>query len=227
MAKKKLSDFTYLDDNESQNYLASHWPNGKLTAKRFVSSSIIYKFIKSLAVFIKIFTGQIFEIAKNINIRKADSLIEEWEDSVKIPEVISRRNTIEGRREAVEKLISKRPVYNIQNKEGIDINTTYEEFVRCTTGIEIEIEMAYENGFTLEFPFTFPATFGLTEEYLASIFVIKVPIEGSTQNNIFTMTFPVSFFEPEIPQETKDILDKALSRVIPAYAVWIYQVVPS
>lgn len=227
MAKKKLSDFNYLNDDQSQNYLASHWPNGQLTSKRFVSDSVIYKFIKCLGTVIKFFTGHIYNIAKNTDIRKADELLTEWETSVKIPEIISKRDTIEGRREAVERLISKIPVYNIQNKIGLDIDTTIEEFVRKLTGIEIEIEMASNRSTLSDFPMTFPFTFGLSIPERNSVFIIKVPIEGGTQNNIFPMTFPVSFFEPSIPQETQDLLSAALERVIPAYAVWIFEVIPA
>ena len=227
MAKKRLSDFNYLDDNQSQNYLASHWPNGQLTSKRFVSDSVIYKFIKCLGTIIKFFTGHISTIAKNTDISKADELLTEWETSVRIPEIISKRDTVDGRKEAVEILISKIAVYNIQNKIGLDIDTTIEEFVRKLTGIEIEIEMASNRSSTSDFPLTFPFTFGFSIPERNSVFIIKVPIEGSVQNNIFPMTFPISFFVPSVPQEIQDLLSSALDRVIPAYAVWIFEVIPA
>lgn len=227
MAKKKISDFYYLDDTQSQNYLASHWPDGLLTSKRFDSDSIIYKFIKSLAVFIQILTGQIFDLVRNIDIAKADELLTEWETSVKIPEIIPRRDTVDGRREAIERMMSRIPVYNIQGKREVNINTTIEEFVRRVTGIVIEVEMAYDRVSTSAFPLTFPVTLDYSEEEKVSIFIIKVQIEGAAQNNIFPMTFPVSFFVPGVPQEIQDLVDKALKRILPSYTIWEYEAITS
>ena len=82
---KNLSSFNGFNDEQSENYLAAHLPSGKIYDRKLENDSIIYKLLLCLATFIKMASGQIFDIAKNTNIDKADFLLEEWETSVNIP----------------------------------------------------------------------------------------------------------------------------------------------
>jgi len=222
--KKSIRDYQYFREDEAQNYLAEHWPKGKLTAKRFKGGSKIYDYIKALARFITYISSQVFIFAQERDIQKADVYLEDWEKSVKIPEEIPRRSTIEGRREAVECLISKVPVYNIDNGV-VPEETTFEYYVKCLTGIEVNIRTAKIDGAGSQFPWSFPVQFGIGAPIGNFLFVIEVPVAGNTSNNFFPLSFPVSFFTPVIPQATIELLDQVLDRVIPSFCRWDYEAI--
>jgi hypothetical protein len=57
--------------------------------------------------------------------------------------------------------------------------------------------------------------------------VIQVPVEGEAANNQFELEFPVSFFDPSIPQATQDLLDVILDDVVPSFCDWEYEAVVS
>lgn len=243
--KKGILSFQNFTDKQSQNYLADHYPKGRLTVQRFTEGTVIYRLILSISTFVKIFVGDLFSLARNRDISKADVLLEEWETSVHIPSKIPRRNTIEGRREAVECLISKIPVYNID--DGIvEEKTTYEHYIKCLTGLDVEIRTARiegqpdplpqaQNTFPLEFAFTFgidpadgnlisfPYKFGVTATSGSFLFIIGVPVSGNFTNNKFPLPFAVNFFDPIIPQATIDLLNLVLDRVIPSFCRWEFE----
>lgn len=219
---KKITDFNNFKDDDSARYLANHWPEGKLFARKLDNTSVIYKFIKSIASFIQIITGQIHTLAKNRDIQKAYELLEEWETSVGIPEQIPRLSTLADRRNAVQCLYSKIPVYNLDNKVGIDPCTTIENYILCLTGIDVTIRTGQVPDGS-EFPIGFPITFGITATYGNFLFIIGVEVVGASANNSFPLPFPVSFFDPQVPQATMELLDKVLERVIPSFGYWIYE----
>lgn len=221
---KGLLSFQPFNDDESTSYLADHWPDGKLTAKRHEKGSILYRYLKSLATWIKLFSYDLFVLVKNRDIRQSDEYLEQWETSVKIPEQIPRRDTIEGRREAVECLFRKIPVYNIDNGT-VDKRTTFEEYVRCLTGIEITIRTAQIEGTGSSFPLQFPVVFGNSSSTGNFHFIISVTVEGTEPTNLFPLEFPVVFFTPSIPVATQELLDKILDRVIPSFCRWTYEAV--
>jgi len=217
---KRITDFKAFDDKKSQNYLASHTPKGRLFGKRFSDSSNIYKLIMALATFIKLVTGQIETLARNRDISQASELLPEWETSVGIPSKYPRRSTTSGMREAIERKVSKIPVYNVQTSGSAPIDTTIEEYVRKITGISITITFDEPQA---GFPIAFPIVFDLTGGTDAFYFRIHVPVEGSSLNNQFPIPFPVSFFEPQIPIATQELLDIVLNDVIPSNADWVYE----
>ena len=71
---KGIIDFQPFNEDESASYLADHWPIGKLTSKKYVKGSIVYKFIKSLASWILNFSGDLFSLVKNRDIDQAEEL---------------------------------------------------------------------------------------------------------------------------------------------------------
>ncbi len=221
---KSIKSFQLFDDDKSARYLADHWPKGRLTAKRHVKDSNIYNFILSLSVWIKIFIGDLFILAKNRDIQQADELLSEWEKSVKIPEEIPSRETIEDRRNAVECLFRKIPVYNVDN--GIvSKKTTFENYVYCLTGIKIEIRSARLNNGGSQFPLVFPFKFGISSPVGDFVFIIRVEVSGAPVNNFFPLPFPVQFFTPKVPDATIELLDKVLDRVVPSFCRWEYEAV--
>lgn len=223
MAKKTILSFQNFTDDESARYLANHYPKGRLTSKRFTKGTVLHQYIRSLSIIIKTIIGDLFVLVKNRDIQKADELLEYWETSVGIPDQLQRRDSIAGRRDAVQCLISKIPVYNIENGV-VDEKTTFEYYVKCLTGLNIEIRTAkISNGKGSDFPQEFPITFGYTSALGNLIFLIGVEVQGAPANNFFPLPFPVQFFDPKIPDATIERLDAVLERVIPACSYWIYE----
>lgn len=223
---KKIKSFSYFKSKESQNYLAQSYPKGKFFANIFDKGRNIYNFVLSCAVWLQVITGQLFILAKNRDIQQADELLTEWETSVKLPERYLILDTIEKRRDAVQRLISKIPVYNINNG-SVDIETTIENYIKKVLDIDVEIENAGERSTTSSFPISFPIKFGIPYAQRQLLLIIKVEVEGGAANNQFPLEFPVRFFDADIPDATKKLLDEALSDVVPAYQNWEYEVLTS
>lgn len=225
MPNKSIESFKPFNEKDSTYYLSDHWPNGNLTGKRNDSSSVMYKFIKCLAYIIKLFTGDLYVLVKNRDIDQTEELLENWETSVKIPEEIPRRDTLTGRREAVKCLISKIPVYNIDN--GIvDIRTTYAHYIKCLSGIDVTVRTGrIAPGMGSTFPLTFAVPFGDPTPTGNFHFIISVPVEGIPANNIFPLLFPVSFFNPVVPDNIQNLLDIILERIIPSFCRWTYEAI--
>jgi hypothetical protein len=221
---KSILSFQPLNESQSEHYVADHYPKGRLWSNRHVKDTIIYNYILVLSSVFKLFFGDLFNLVKNRDINQADDLLKEWETSVRIPENIPRRDTIEGRREAVKCKKSKIPVCNIDN--GIvSIESTFEEYVRCLTGIEIEIRTAQVEGTGSVFPMEFPIEFGIGAATGSFVFIIGVPLIGEYTNNFFPMSFAINFFDPEVPDATIELLDLILDDVIPSFCYWVYEVI--
>ena len=221
---KSILSFQPLNESQSMHYAADHYPKGRLWSKRHVKDTIIYNFILVLSTVFKLFFGSLFTLVKNRDINQADELLEEWEKSVRIPEHIPRRDTIEGRREAVMCKKSKIPVYNIDN--GIvPIESTFEHYVKCLTGIEIDIRTAQVEGTGSIFPMEFPIEFGIGAASGGFVFIVGVPVVGDFANNFFPMPFPINFFDPKVPDATIELLDLILDDVIPSFCYWVYEAI--
>ncbi len=221
---KSITSFQPLTEDQTTHYVADHYPKGRLWAKRHVKNTIIYNFILTISTVFKIFFGDLFALVKNRDINQANELLEEWEASVRIPEHIPRRDTIEGRREAIFCKKSKIPVYNIDN--GIvPIESTFEEYVRCLTGIEIEIRTSQVEGTGSVFPMEFPIEFGIGAAIGSFVFIIGVPVVGDDANNFFPMLFPINFFDPSVPDAIVELLDLILGDVIPSFMYWVYEAI--
>jgi hypothetical protein len=221
---KNLSSFKSFTDDQSQAYLADHFPHGKMFANRHKPSSILYKIILSIGYWVRLFSGQLYTFVKNLDIDQADELLEEWEESVGIPDNIPRLTTLAERRTAVKRLISKIPVYNIDDGE-VDEETTYEKYIEDLTGISVTIRTARVDGTGSVFAMSFPVNFGIGTARGDMKFIIEVPVDGEEQNNDFPLPFPVQFYEPSVPQATQDLLDTVLKRIIPSFCRWTYEAV--
>jgi hypothetical protein len=221
--KKQIKSYRSFNDEQSQNYNAQGYPKGKMFANIYDKSKNIYKYILSLATWIKVVTGQLFTLAKNRDIDQADELLPEWEASVKLPERYPILGTIEKRRIALKRLISKIPVYNIRNG-GIDEETTIENYIEKVLDIIVEIESAGGQTVTNSFPAPFPIIFGIPYAQRQLLLIVKVDVGGGAANNQFPLPFPVQFFDAQVPQATQDLLDLALEDTVPSYQNWEYDI---
>lgn len=222
---KSILSFQPLNEDQTEHYVADHYPKGRLWAKRHVKDTIIYNFILTISTVFKLFFADLYTFVKNRDIEQVDELLAEWEKSVRIPEHIPRRDTIDGRREAVRCKKSKIPVYNIDN--GIvPIESTFENYVKCLTGIEVDIRTAQVEGTGSVFPMEFPVEFGVGAASGSFIFIIGVPVVGDFANNFFPMPFPINFFDPSVPDATVELLDLILDDVIPSFCYWVYEALP-
>jgi len=114
MTYKTPNSYLPLNDQQSEYYLAGFLPKGKLFARKYDSSSNLYKLLWCVAEFIKQITAQIYVLFYNRNPAISVELLPNWETSVGIPAVIPRLTTIAQRQAAVVQLLSKIPVINIQ-----------------------------------------------------------------------------------------------------------------
>lgn len=221
---KSILSFQPLNESQSEHYVADHYPKGRLWSKRHVKDAIIYNYILTLSTVFKLFFGDLFNLVKNRDISQASDLLEEWETSVRIPEHIPRLDTIECRRAAVKCKKSKIPVYNIDNGV-VPIESTFENYVKCLTGIEIEIRTAQVDGTGSVFPMEFPVEFGVGAAVGSFTFIVGVPVGGDFANNFFPMPFPINFFDPKVPDATIELLDLILDDVIPSFCYWVYEAI--
>lgn len=220
---KKITSFKSYNDEQAQNYLAQSYPKGKMFANIFDKAKNIYNYILSLSTWIKVVTGQLFILAKNRDINQIDELLTEWETSVKLPERYPILDTIEKRRDAIKRLVSKVPVYNIRDGISND-NTTIENYIEKVLDITVEIVSAGSILIASSFPLSFPLVFGLPYAKRQLLLIVKVDIGGGAANNQFPLPFPVQFFDAEIPQATKDLLALALEDTVPSYQNWEYEI---
>lgn len=220
---KNLKDYKVFTDVECQEYYAQSLPQGRIFANVFDSGSVIYKLIYCIANFIKHITGQIYVIAKNTDIDKAEELLPEWETSVEIGTKYPMLDTIEKRREAVKRKVSKIPVYNI--RPATDDDTTIENYVKKLTDLDIEIENASNLPTTSSFPASFPIKFGIPYLQRQLLLIIYVDLgDGLLANNQFPLPFPVQFFDAEIPEAIKSLLDIVLNDCVPSFMNWEYEI---
>lgn len=220
MSYKFISSFNPFTDNQSQDYLAIHFPKGRLTAKRFDPLSIIWKLIYCLADFIKQITTQLFQLVYNLDIFQTDVLLPDWEKSMGVPGVISRITDVNGnpatviqRQIAVNQLKSKIPVYNIQNNSyenntklspfAGNIKTTIENYVFNLTAYNIAITLTQYGGY-----------------YYWAINVIgynNILFPILQNDNTFPMNFPFEFDTPELTPQARYAIVTALERCIPSF----------
>ncbi len=202
---KSIISFQTFDDAQATNYLADHYPKGKLTGRIHRSSSVMYKFILSLSTFAKVVIGNIYTLVINRDINQADSLLKEWETSVKIPEEIPRLDTLDARRAAVERLISKIPVYNEDN--GPDVETTIANYLEVMSGFSgITVQTLAETNPTPE----------TTDHFF---FIIGVPAIFGELNN-FPLSFPFPFASTTTTVTMEQLLNILMEKVAPSYTRW-------
>jgi hypothetical protein len=136
---KSIEAFQILGDDEATAYLAQSLPKGKLWADRFDADSDFYKLLTCLSQFIKVNSEQLNNLVKNIDIQQAEELLQEWGKSVFIPASYMRLSTDTARRNAIQRLISKVPVFNFQGYRSVDNYTTFEELILLLTGLTVTI----------------------------------------------------------------------------------------
>lgn len=244
MAYKSPVSFLPFTDAQAENYLSTCMPPGKLTAKRYDSTSNLYNLLYCLADFIKQISIQFYTFVKNLNINTAVELLPELEASVGIPTLIPRipqgsmtlSQWYTARQNAVAQLKSKIPVYNIASVYNIgpngtytlvpngwkgDIRTTFENYVYVLTGITISISIG--NNTSSSFPLSFPFSFATPYWQLPLIWTINVHGITIAGNNSFPFTFPGVFgTSTTIPAATQALLTTVLERVIPSYIAYSF-----
>ena len=253
MAFKNIGTFTPLTDTQAGQYLATALPKGRLTARRYDSTSNLYKLLYVLADFVKQITMQIYQFIYNLNILMSDALLPNWESAVGIPNIIPRLNNnfgsplqsytnaqiISARQQAVLTLISKIPVINMQSTGFTGkLNTTIEQYVYNLTGISINITAGVLSGQTNLFTspngilFISPSGFLFQPSFNVQNFnwVINVHVGGTSPNNTFTgsplaLTFPVQFLVSAIQLWEQQLLQLVLQNVVPSFCTFTFNAI--
>ena len=215
------------NDLQSQNYLATCLPKGRLTAQRFDNESNLFWLLYCIADFINQVTAQLFQLVYNIDINQIDVLLAEWETAVGIPSEIPRLTTTPQRIGAIMQLITKIPVYNIRNAQLTAPDaTTIESYIFNLTGMNVVISVLnFSLLWTNKFPLLFPIVFGVPYNLLGFNLVVNIHIGYNAKNNYFPLPFPTIFFNSKVPQATQDLLDNILNKVIPSFMTWTYNAI--
>lgn len=220
---KGLINFNSFNDTQSENYLASNLPKGKFWANRFDSDSVLYKLLKSLAIFISMITDQIFRLVNNFTIDNIDELITEWQDSVKLNESFPQMMSLTDKRNQIKRLISKIPVYNIRGYRSVNDYTTFESYIKLTTGYDVEILPGSLAPLTSAFPIVFPIIFSSNAVKRTFILIIMPLIKGGVINNHFPISFPITFFNSGLTPELERAINNALIKIIPSHMGWYFR----
>lgn len=165
---------------DSANYLASHFPEGILWTNVFNSESNMGRLVTALAVEYYRLGLLTEEISIEMDIRQAVALIDEWEDSVGIPNTcLFLQGTLAERRRNIEGIFC--------NFQGVQ---TKADFIRVAAlfGYTVTIETGtVQGGFPLEFPLMF---FSSSKAAKFTI-IVTTPLPGGVDD--FPLPFPIPF----------------------------------
>lgn len=177
----KLSVFDPYTIDSQALLLAHHLPVGKVWEKGFSPTSDIGKFLRGLGM--EFYRLQVLsqKIAVEMDIRKANDLIIEWEKSVGLPDSCFTTNiSIEERRKQVEQKLSR--------FGGVQ---TAVDFVRVAAvfGYNVKIYPGISVG---GFPLTFPIVF-FGSRKAASHTIIVMVLGTYVSDSFFALPFPLPF----------------------------------
>jgi len=169
---------------DSEFLLADSMPEGRLWEGCFDASTNLGRFTAALAVEYYRLSLLMQKLSDEMDIRKTNDLLIEWEQSVGIPnDYFKTTASLERRRQQVEQLFS--------NFGGVQENA---DFVRVADFFGFEIIVKPGADF-LTFPLTFPIMFsGSTGEAGHTIFVHIVGGSGVV-GEAFPLPFPIPFSE--------------------------------
>jgi hypothetical protein len=172
-----------ISKEDSAFLLASHLPRGRVWEGGFDSTKNFGMLIFAMSVEYYRLTVLCEELSTELNIRKTNDLLIEWEKSVGIPnEYFNNTESIERRRAQIEQLIS--------NFGGVQ---TADDLVRVALffGYDITVQAGRDvDGTPQLFPLPFPIPFSKTAREIGH--TIYVNIVGDT-GTTFPLPFPIPF----------------------------------
>lgn len=185
--KTTINLFDPYSVDENALLLAAHLPIGRVWQSGFSPDSNIGKFLRGLAAEFYRIEVLSSNIVNEMNIRRTNQLLIDWEKSVGVPDSCFTNewfDTIEKRRDLVEQKLSK--------FGGIQ---TADDFVRVAAAFGITIDVYYGSvGGGIGFPWTFPVVFITYADYTEESHTIIVVIRGVyTSDFSFALPFPIPF----------------------------------
>lgn len=171
--------------DENALLLAEHIPIGKAWQAGFSYESNVGKFLRGLAFEFYRFQLLASNLAKEIDIRQTDQLIEEWERSVGIPDSCIRVfSTLAERRALVEQKFAK--FGGVQTAQDIE---------NAALGLGFTVDVYYgAAGGGFSFPMTFPTIFISYADYKEESHTIIIVITGTyISDDTFALPFPLPF----------------------------------
>lgn len=158
---------------------AKYFPQGKGLVNLYNTESNLFKFIKGLSFEFTRITDLLNVLLKEFDIYSTENLIEEWENTVGIPDdCFSRNETLERRRLQVIAKIKADGVQSAEDLEEIISLLGFTAIVKAGADVHV-------------WPVSFPWFFiGNTTE---SRFTIVVNFINATENTLFPVPFPWPF----------------------------------
>ena len=181
----KIDLFNPYSVDENALLLASHLPIGRVWQAGFSPDSNIGKFLLGLACEFFRFEYLSNLLSKEMDIRKTDQLLIEWEKSVGIPDSCFRVfSDISSRRALVEQKLAK--------FGGVQ---TAQDFENAALGLGFTVEVYYgAAGGGFSWPMTFPTVFISYADYTEESHTIVIIITGTyVSDDTFALPFPLPF----------------------------------
>lgn len=181
--------------------LSHFMPNGRIFAKKWVSGSILFKYIMGLACELFRIEEQMNLISFEHDINVTTQFIDEWESAVGIPDAcLSGTGPLENRRRDV---LVKLAMMNVTTAQDfIDLANEFGVVVTITPG-------AIPGAFPMVFPLVFFPT-GKTARF-------TMIVDFTTTLEVFPLTFPIPFGDGAI-----GIVKCLFNRIRPANVQLLY-----
>lgn len=193
---------------EQIDALCAYLPDGRLSAAKYKEGSVLRNLLSAIAISFYRLEKAMEDVMVNMNPKYAETLIDEWEKALGIPDDIFPKSTdLETRRSYI---IIKLRSLGIQTAD--DFKTLAELF-----GYTVDVDPgAYWGCFPMSFPIMFaPSTRGVKN-------VIVITYRNQDDPYTFPLQFPINFST----QEKFDIIKKLFEKVKPANVLIIYRYRP-
>jgi len=171
-------DFNPRDKNTQADMLARHMPEGQVWENKFNTDSNLGKLILGLSCEYLRLSYLIENVVNEIDIKKTNNLINEWQESVGIPDsCIDGEGSLEEKRQDV--------ILKINSYGGIQ---TAQDFVDLAEllGFTAVVSNGVKHGI---FPLAFPIRF--FDSRKTAVHTILVDLEEVRE--VFPITFPIPF----------------------------------
>lgn len=198
----KVNNFYPLTLEDTTDFLASHFPDGRVWEAKNVDDTEMRNLIKCCARAFVLIQEEIYRLAIEADINLTVDLLPDWGNSVGLPnQCVLNLDSLEKRRHAV-----------IQRLRKIAVTTKADfELMALELGYVVEVEPGVKHGgFQYDFPIYFGSTnprFWMIVKYINSIF----PVES------FSYNFPIIFGESPFK-----IINCLFKQIVPANVIIYY-----
>lgn len=163
---------------DTSQQAADSLPVGRVWASKNIQGSVTRKLINSISVAHNLTQQQIELLDDEFRILQTFDLLEEWEESVGMPDkCLGESETLVQRRQAVIDRLRKKPLVTLDEIQDY-VNSLFPD-------LDIELVPGTDY-YTFEYGFELPFLGGVSERF---ILLVKVPISGESFEYGFELPF--------------------------------------